>query len=73
MHAVRPIGLHPSTATCPHDNRYHAYRDHHNQRHSLFHKKDHHQVTKKLGDPRDALCALMLVLAIDADKCSRQN
>ncbi|MBQ6829789.1 MAG: LURP-one-related family protein [Clostridia bacterium] len=26
-----------------------------------------------VDDPRDALCALMLVLAIDADKCSRQN
>ena len=24
-------------------------------------------------DPRDALCALMLVLAIDAEKCSRQD
>ena len=24
-------------------------------------------------DPRDALCALMLVLAIDAEKCSRNN
>lgn len=26
-----------------------------------------------VDDPRDALCALMLVLAIDADKCSRSN
>ena len=24
-------------------------------------------------DPKDALCALMLVLAIDAEKCSRRN
>ena len=24
-------------------------------------------------DPNDALCALMLVLAIDAEKCSRRN
>ena len=24
-------------------------------------------------DPRDALCALMLVIAIDAEKCSRNN
>ena len=24
-------------------------------------------------DPRDALCALMLVLAIDAEKCSRND
>ena len=24
-------------------------------------------------DPQDALCALMLVLAIDAEKCSRNN
>ena len=24
-------------------------------------------------DPQDALCALMLVLAIDAEKCSRKN
>ena len=24
-----------------------------------------------VADPRDALCALMLVLAIDAEKCSR--
>ena len=24
-------------------------------------------------DPRDALCALMLVLAIDAEKCSRRD
>ncbi|MBQ8868567.1 MAG: LURP-one-related family protein [Oscillospiraceae bacterium] len=24
-------------------------------------------------DPRDALCALMLVIAIDAEKCSRDN
>lgn len=26
-----------------------------------------------VADPRDALCALMLVLAIDAEKCSRDN
>ena len=26
-----------------------------------------------IHDPRDALCALMLVLAIDAEKCSRDN
>ncbi len=26
-----------------------------------------------VADPFDALCALMLVLAIDADKCSRNN
>lgn len=26
-----------------------------------------------VNDPRDALCALMLVLAIDAEKCSRDN
>ena len=26
-----------------------------------------------VGDPADALCALMLVLAIDAEKCSRNN
>ena len=24
-------------------------------------------------DPQDGLCALMLVLAIDAEKCSRNN
>lgn len=24
-------------------------------------------------DPKDALCALMLVLAIDAEKCSRSD
>jgi len=24
-------------------------------------------------DPQDALCALMLVLAIDAEKCSRRD
>jgi uncharacterized protein YxjI len=24
-------------------------------------------------DPKDALCALMLVLAIDAEKCSRNS
>ncbi len=26
-----------------------------------------------VNDPQDALCALMLVLAIDAEKCSRDN
>ena len=26
-----------------------------------------------VGDPADALCAVMLVLAIDAEKCSRNN
>ena len=26
-----------------------------------------------VADPQDALCALMLVLAIDAEKCSRKN
>ena len=26
-----------------------------------------------VGDPGDTLCALMLVLAIDAEKCSRKN
>ena len=26
-----------------------------------------------VNDPQDALCALMLVLAIDAEKCSRSN
>lgn len=26
-----------------------------------------------VADPKDALCALMLVLAIDAEKCSRQD
>ena len=26
-----------------------------------------------VADPKDALCALMLVLAIDAEKCSRSN
>jgi len=26
-----------------------------------------------VSDPQDALCALMLVLAIDAEKCSRQS
>ena len=26
-----------------------------------------------VNDPKDALCALMLVLAIDAEKCSRQD
>lgn len=26
-----------------------------------------------IADPKDALCALMLVLAIDAEKCSRDN
>ena len=26
-----------------------------------------------VDDPADALCALMLVLAIDAEKCSRNN
>ena len=29
--------------------------------------------TIEVADPRDALCALMVVLAIDAEKCSRNN
>ena len=29
--------------------------------------------TIEVADPRDALCALMVVLAIDAEKCSRYN
>ena len=29
--------------------------------------------TKALADPQDALNALMLVLAIDAEKCSRKD
>lgn len=35
----------------------------------LFHLTDTYVID--LSDPRDALCALMLVLAIDAEKCSR--
>ena len=29
--------------------------------------------TIEVADPRDALCALMVALAIDAEKCSRNN
>ena len=29
--------------------------------------------TIDVADPNDALCALMVVLAIDAEKCSRDN
>lgn len=29
--------------------------------------------TIEVADPRDAICALMVVLAIDAEKCSRYN
>ena len=35
----------------------------------LFHLTDTYVID--VNDPRDALCALMLVLAIDAEKCSR--
>ena len=35
----------------------------------LFHWTDTYVID--VNDPRDALCALMLVLAIDAEKCSR--
>ena len=35
----------------------------------LFHLTDTYVID--VCDPRDALCALMLVLAIDAEKCSR--
>lgn len=35
----------------------------------LFHLTDTYTI--EVADPRDALCALMLTLAIDAEKCSR--
>ena len=35
----------------------------------LFHWSDTYVI--EVSDPRDALMALMLVLAIDAEKCSR--
>ncbi len=35
----------------------------------LFHWTDHYSI--EVADPNDALCALMFVLAIDAEKCSR--
>ncbi len=35
----------------------------------LFHWTDTYVID--VADPQDALCALMLVLAIDAEKCSR--
>lgn len=37
----------------------------------LFHWTDTYVID--VQDPQDALCALMLVLAIDAEKCSRGN
>ncbi len=37
----------------------------------FFHLTDTYVID--VQDPRDALCALMLVLAIDAEKCSRGN
>lgn len=37
----------------------------------LFHWTDTYVID--VWDPRDALCALMLVLAIDAEKCSRND
>ncbi len=36
----------------------------------LFHLTDTYVI--EVNDPRDALCALMLTLAIDAEKCSRK-
>jgi len=36
----------------------------------LFHLTDHYSMD--IVKPEDALCVLMLVLAIDAEKCSRQ-
>ena len=35
----------------------------------LLHWTDTYSI--QVDDPRDALCALMVVLAIDAEKCSR--
>lgn len=35
----------------------------------LFHMTDTYSI--EVSDPQDALCALMLALAIDAEKCSR--
>lgn len=37
----------------------------------LFHWADTYVID--VHDPREALCALMLVLAIDAEKCSRED
>lgn len=37
----------------------------------LFHWTDTYVID--VHDPKDALCALMLALAIDAEKCSRSN
>lgn len=37
----------------------------------LFHWTDTYSI--EVSDPQDALCALMLVLAIDAEKCSRND
>jgi len=37
----------------------------------VFHWTDTYVID--VQDPQDALCALMLVLAIDAEKCSRSN
>ncbi len=37
----------------------------------VFHWSDTYVID--VQDPQDALCALMLVLAIDAEKCSRSN
>lgn len=37
----------------------------------LFHWTDTYVID--VADPRDALCALMFVLAIDAEKCSRKS
>ncbi len=37
----------------------------------VFHWTDTYVID--VQDPQDALCALMLVLAIDAEKCSRNN
>ena len=37
----------------------------------LFRLTDTYEID--VGNPNDALCALMLVLAIDAEKCSRGN
>ena len=37
----------------------------------LFRQTDTYEIDA--GNPNDALCALMLVLTIDAEKCSRGN
>ena len=34
----------------------------------IFHWTDHYSIDVR--DPNDALCALMFVLAVDAEKCS---